>query len=598
MMQKIDLREIIISKFPKLESDYPKIVLNLIINIFALITKVNKINEFLEKNKDKIGFDFIDELFEYLNFSYYVSGKDKLRIPSEGRVICVANHPLGALDGLSILRAISEVRSDVKIVANDILMNLDPLKSLFLPIDLYSPKAQKRNIELIEEAMVREEVLIFFPAAEVSRVTPKGIRDKDWQRGALKFAKKYNAQILPINVRGKNSILFYIVSFINKNFATALLPREMFSKKSNSIILSVGNIIPSSSFVSSKLNDKAEIKLLKKHTYNIGYGKPEIFKTEKNIIHPVSKKELKYELAKSEILGYTKDGKKIFLVAYPTANFILKEISRLREITYRKVGEGTGNKYDIDVFDKFYKHIVLWDESDLEIVGSYRLGVCKEILENQGIESIYNSQQFDFDEKMIPYLKEGLELGRSFIQQKYWGSNALDYLWQGIGAYLNKYDDIRYLFGAVSISANYPEEAKNLIVSYYKKWYSNSESLCFAKNQFNISTTNIKMCNNILIGEDYNQDMKILKNILKNYGMAVPVLLRKYTEICEYGAISFLDFGIDESFNNSIDCFIFVDLHFLKDEFKSRYLSQKSFLKITENVTKLDKEINKEIELV
>lgn len=592
-MQKIDLKEIIVSKFPKLESEYPKIILTLIIKIFALITKVNKINDFLEKNKDKIGFDFIDELFEYLNFSYYVSGKDKLRIPSEGRVICVANHPLGALDGLSILRAISEVRSDVKIVANDILMNLEPLKNLFLPIDLYSPKAQKRNIELIEEAMIREEVLIFFPAAEVSRFSPKGIRDGDWQRGALKFAKKYNAQILPINVRGKNSILFYFVSFINKNWATAMLPREMFSKKSNSIILSVGNIIPSSSFVSSKLNDKAEIKLLKKHTYNIGYGKPEIYKTEKNIIHPVSRKELKFELTKSEILGYTKDGKKIFLVSAPTANFILKEISRLREITYRKVGEGTGNKYDIDIFDRFYKHIVLWDETDLEIVGSYRLGICKNILETQGVEFIYNTQQFDFKEKMIPYLNEGLELGRSFIQQKYWGSNALDYLWQGIGAYLNKYSDIRYLFGSVSISANYPEEAKNLIVSYYKKWYSNNELLCIAKNQFNISASNKKFCENILIGEDYNQDMRILKNVLKNYGMSVPVLLRKYTEICEYGTITFLDYGIDESFSNSIDCFILVDLHYMKDEFKSRYLGQKSFLKNIDeiNINKIEKEV-------
>lgn len=590
-MQKIDLREIIVSKFPKLESSYPKIILNIIIKLFTIITKANKINEFLDKNKDKSGFDFIDEFFEYLNFSYYVSGKDKLRIPSEGRVICVANHPLGALDGLSIIRAISEVRADVKIVANDILMNLEPLQSLFLPIDLYSPKAQKRNIELIEEAMKKEEVLIFFPAAEVSRFTAKGIRDKDWQRGALRFAKKYNAQILPINVRGKNSILFYVVSFINKNWATALLPREMFRKKSNSIILSVGNIIPSSSFVDSKLNDKAEIKLLKKHTYNIGYGKPEIYKTERNIIHPVSKKELKFELLKSEILGYTKDGKKIFLVSYPTANFVLKEISRLREITFRKVGEGTGNKYDLDIFDKYYKHIVLWDESDLEIVGSYRLGICKEILESQGMGFIYNAQQFKFDDKIQPYLNEGLELGRSFIQQKYWGSNALDYLWQGIGAYLNKYKYIRYLFGAVSISANYPEEAKNLIVSYYKKWYSNNESLCVAKNQFNISASNMIFCNKILVGEDYNQDMKILKNVLKNYGMTVPVLLRKYTDICEYGSISFLDYGIDESFNNSIDCFIFVDLHYLKDEFKSRYLIQKSFLNVSENLIIKNKEI-------
>ncbi|MFY8160533.1 MAG: lysophospholipid acyltransferase family protein [Candidatus Kapaibacteriota bacterium] len=608
-MQNIDIKEIVLSKYPSLEAKFPKPIINLIIIFIGYFTKVNYINDFISKNRDKFNLDFIDELFETLDFSYYLTNKDKQKIPSEGRLIIVANHPLGALDGLTLLKAVSEVRKDVKIVANDVLQHITNLNDLFISIDIYSTKSYKKNVELIESALKKEEVLIFFPAAEVSRLSIKGILDKDWQRGAIKFAKKFNSPILPIFIQGKNSISFYLFSFLNKNFSSALLPREMFKQKSKSITLYVGNIIPASSINQSNLNERAEIKLLKKHTYLIGKNKPEIFKTEKNIIHPVAKKEIKFELLKSELLGVTKDNKKIYLCDYPNSENVLKEISRLRELTFRKVGEGTGKKYDLDIFDRYYKHIVLWDEDELEIVGSYRLGVTKELIEMGGKDYLYNSQLFEFSNQMDYFFENSLELGRSFVQQKYWGTNALDYLWQGIGAFLSKYNEIRYLIGAVSISGNYHEDAKHLIVAYYKKWYSlncnsldyNSENynsvdfnntnfilnvsslsnnkIAKAKFPFEITEKHTNLVNSILVSDEHEKDLKYLKNALKNYGLTVPVLLRKYTDICEYGNVHFLDFGVDEAFGNSIDCYIVLDLHYLKSDFKKRYLFSNSFVK-------------------
>lgn len=577
-MKEIHLREIIISKFPDLESKYPNFILDLIIWFFSYLTKVRLVNDFISKNQDSKNIEFLDELFEYLDFSYYISNRDKQRIPSEGRLIIVANHPLGALDGLSLLKAVYEVRKDVKIVANDILMNITNLSDMFVPIDLYSKSAQKRNIELIQKSMQNEEALIFFPAGEVSRLKFYKIKDNDWQRGALKFAKKYNSPILPILVEARNSFLFYFLSILNKNISTLLLPREMFGQKGKNMIINVGNVIPATSFVNSKLNEKSEIKLLKKHTYNIKKIQGEIYKTEKNIIHPVSKKELKYDLSKSELLGKTLDDKKIYLVSYPNAENVLKEISRLREITYRKVGEGTGYKYDLDIYDKYYKHIVLWDEEELEIVGSYRLGVCKELLDISGQNMIYNTMQFDFSEKMLNYCESGIELGRSFVQQKYWGTNALDYLWQGIGAYLSKYNDIRYLFGAVSISANYNEDAKYLIIAYYKKWFSAQEQVVKSKFPYEIPENKVDWINSILVADNHQKDLVYLKNALKQYGLSVPVLLRKYTDICHHGYVQYIDYGIDKDFSNSIDCFILVDLFGLKDEFKNRYFKCKSLV--------------------
>ncbi len=578
-MKEINLKELLISKLPNFEKKYPKFIQNIITFLLSKLFHVNQINSFIINNEDKFGFDFIDELFEYLDFSYFLSAKDKFKIPAEGKLICVSNHPLGALDGLALVRAIGEVRSDVKIVTNDLLMNLDNVNNLFLPFDLYSHSAQKRNLQQIEEALNKEQAVIFFPAAEVSRLTIKGIKDIKWQRGAVRLAKRFQVPVLPIHTKGKNSLIFYIASWINKNFATFLLSSEMFKQRNQTITLSIGNVISANVFKMSPLSEELNTKLLKKHVYNLEKNKPEIFETEKTIIHPIQTKSLKLELLQTKKLGMTRDGKLIYLGEYPTANQILKEISRLREITYRKVGEGTGNKSDIDSYDKYYKHIILWDENNLDVVGSYRLGICQEIVENYGTQGLYTSELFTIENNFVPLLEQSLEVGRSFIQQKYWNSNALDYLWQGIGALLSENPSIRYLYGTVSISDSYPADAKIIILEYYKKWYLNKNSYVKAKNKFVTSDSKRKTACNLLTGNSQEEDYKNVKNALRNFNLSIPVLLRKYTDICEYGGVTFLDFGVDYNFGNSIDCFILVDLQFMKKEFAERYLNQRSFMK-------------------
>jgi putative hemolysin len=582
-MQEINLKELINSKVSNFETKFPRPIRNLILGFLNKVFHISEINNFIIKNTDKYSFEFIDELFETLDFSYYVAAKDKIKIPAEGKLIVVANHPLGALDGLALVRAVGEVRKDVKIVANDLLLNLTNIKDLFLPFDLYSFSAQKRNLMLIEEALQKEEAVIFFPAAEVSRLTVNGVRDKKWQKGAIRLAKKFQAPVLPIFVKGRNSLMFYLLSWLNKGFSTFLLPHEMFKQRGNNITLQVGNVIGNNVFRNSSLNEELNVKLLKKHLYNIGKNKKEIFETEKTIIHPLATKSLKLELSLTKKLGLTRDGKHIFLGTYPTINNLLKEIARLREITYRKVGEGTGNKSDVDNYDKFYKHIILWDDNNLDIVGSYRLGLCSEILnETSTSDSLYTSLQFKFTNEMLPILQESLEVGRSFIQQRYWNSNALDYLWQGIGALLNELNNVRYLYGTVSISDNYPEDAKNLIIEYYKKWYGDKRELATAKNKYVTSQAKLIQAKELLTGKTPEEDFKNIKNALRNFNLSVPVLLRKYTDICEYGGVTFLDFGVDYSFGNSVDCFILVDLHQIKKEFAERYLNQKSFVKTKE----------------
>jgi putative hemolysin len=576
-MEKIDINSLLENNFSGF-SNYNKLVKFLIVKIITIIMRVNKINEFIEKHKSKRGIEFIDDLFETLDFSYLISDKDKNRIPSEGKLIIVANHPLGGLDGLALVKMIHEVRKDVKIVVNNVLMHIKNLDNFFLPYDVFNKTLAKNSLETIQKCLENEEAIIFFPAGEVSRYKFNGIKDKKWSSGAIKLAEKYTAPILPVFIKGRNSILFYTVSSLLKSLSTVLLPREIFNKKGKSITIKIGNPIIKDAFRNFKINYNEKAKLLRKHTFLLKRNTDSnLLPTEKNIIHPVDPREIKLELSKSDILGFANDSKIIYLVEGDKTS-VIREIARLRELTFRKVGEGTGNKLDIDKYDNHFKHIVLWDEKNLEIVGSYRIGLCREIVRSIGIEGLYNSTEFNFSPEFRNILDFSIELGRSFIQQKYWKSNALDYLWQGIGAYLNKTENVRFMFGAVSISNTYSDFAKSLIVSFYNKWHKDTRNLAQSKNRFIISKPVAIEIEGILNSQKYNDDFIILKKALKNIGYSIPVLFRRYSELCEVEGVKFMDFGVDLAFSSVVDGLILLDLSKLKESSKERYYFSKSLV--------------------
>jgi putative hemolysin len=578
-IQNLNLTEILNSKAPQLINKVPKLFRGLLIKTLSKFMAINQINDFLEKNNLKQGIDFIDAIFSELNVKFDIIKEDINKIPSEGGVIIVSNHPLGGLDGLGLIKTIYSVRKDVKIVANDILMEIPNLREFFLPIDLYSIKKSRQQIKAIEDAIISEQAVIFFPAGVVSRLSIKGIKDKKWSAGVIKFSSKHNIPILPVFIKARNSLMFYLMSAIYDKIGTFLLPQELFKAKHSSFKIIIGDLLNASNFRSNNLKPTLHSKLLRKHIYLLNKNKKGIFKSEKTIAHPIDVKLLKNELKENILLGKTIDNKYIYLVDYQHGPHIIKEIARLREITYRKVGEGTGKTLDYDTFDLYYKHIVLWNSDDLDIVGAYRLGECGDIVKNYGKKGLYNSHQFEISDNFNTFLHESIEVGRSFIQPKYWKSNALDFIWQGIGAYLQQNPDIRFLWGSVSISDNYSHLAKSLIVHYYTKWYSGPNDMFNAYQPFNIPKLLQDDCYRILNSNNYKDDFKKLKEALKTLGYSIPILYRRYTELTEFGGSCFLGFNIDHNFANSIDGLILVDLHLLRDEYKERYFSAKSFVK-------------------
>ncbi|MCB1147035.1 MAG: lysophospholipid acyltransferase family protein [Leptospiraceae bacterium] len=544
------------------------------LGLLVRFLRIRDIENLIKRHSDKSNFEFIEDIFEDLDFSYTVSMREKQRIPAQGRLIIVSNHPLGALDGLALLKAVKEIRHDVKIVVHNYLTEIDSLVDLMIPLERYSSLADnRRSVTNIAEALKNEEAVIIFPSTRVSRYTIKGVQDDFWRKNVIRLIQKYSAPVLPVFIKAKNSLRFYATGVFSNRLAYATLAKEIFRQRGKTITIKIGNHIAPTAF--SALKPRTGVQLLRKHVYQIGKGKKGLFKTEKNVVHPVDRRLMLEELKNGDLLGTTDDGMKISLLEYADSPNVLREIGRLREITFRKIGEGTGKKIDLDRYDQVYKHLVLWDEAKMEIVGAYRLGICEKIIPDQTLTGLYTSSLFRFGEELEHFLPDAVELGRSFVQEKYWNSYALDYLWHGIGAFLARHPQVKYLFGPVSISQSYNAKARDILVYFYRKWFGDKNKLAESKNRYVLTERRLQELNEIFTSDNYKDDFKLLKTNLKHLGFSVPTLYKQYTELCEPGGVSFLDFGIDEDFGNCVDGFIFLRIPMIKEAKRARYIDSK-----------------------
>jgi len=569
----INVQKMINKKYPKLKNN--KIIISAIDKFANSIIHQEQINQFLADNSHLGSFEFIENALEELNFTYTISNRDIQNIPASGKVVLIANHPLGGLDAFALIKAISSIRKDVKIIANDFLKMITPLKPIIIDINNFKNRQSKQAISKIYEALNNNEVLIIFPAGEVSRATPKGIKDGHWHKSFLKFASRTSAPILPVFIGGKNSKTFYSVSAINKPLSTLLLSNEMFKQKDKEIELVIGEIIPFENIYPKSIPKDKLVNLYKHHLYGLSKGES-YFKTQKAIALAEDRREIKKELKNSQLLGTTKDGKIIYLYEWSSNNSsVLNEIGRLRELSFRQVGEGVNKRRDIDKYDRYYKHIVLWDNEDLEIVGAYRIGISSEILQDSNTQALYTNSLFEYTKKFDKYLDNSIELGRSFVQPKYWGSRALDYLWQGIGAYLKSNPQIKYLYGPVSISQTYPKVAKDMILYFYDTYFSSKDKIVSAKIPyvFDFNDEYMKIYQSNLLLNDYKQDFKNLKKSLGFLGLNIPTMYKQYADLCSEGGIKFCAYNIDKDFSDCVDSFILVDVKKIKPKKRERYFN-------------------------
>jgi putative hemolysin len=513
--------------------------------------------------------DLVEGVRDEIDLEIMVSLRDREKIPAEGRLLIAANHPLAFLDLIAVYSTVDGIRRDITVIADSLPEFTGDDGTVILNPGKHKPFATLRKVQ---KALNEERAVIYFPA-KTRHWRLSQISDGDWSKAVAQMATLWQVPVVAVHIAARNRLSHYFWTAVSGLYSDISLDSEIKSQKHSSIALTISHPIMPEAFAGIKAGSAA--KLLLKHVYQIGRGKPGTFRTTKNIVHPTDKKQILTDIMQAEVLGETEDKISILLVRYETAPALMREIGRLRELTFRKVGEGTLRKINLDEFDEHYLHIVLWDAAELEVVGAYRLAAGDEIYRQRGTSGFYTSTLFRFSEEFEKYLPQSLELGRSFVQPAYWNSQALDYLWHGIGAFIAKNPQYNYLFGPVSVSASYSTEAREMLVWFYSRWFGKTDGPVRAKHRFTYRAGHIAHIEKAFKAEEYKQSFKELKQNLKHYGYAVPTLYKQYTELCDEGGVSFFDFGIDKDFNNSLDGFIFLDISKIKEAKLERYVYSK-----------------------
>ncbi len=543
-------------------------------SVLKRLTNEAMINQVLDDLAGLEGLDFVEAALDRFDFHYQVDAREISHIPSDGPLVVVANHPLGVFDGLALIHLISKVRPDLKVVVNDILGQFDALSSLLLPIRNMGSSARRSDILAINAHVRTGKAVLVFPSGEVSRLRPTGVKDPKWSTGFLRFAKRADAPILPIFVKAKNSPTFYTLSMLNKPASAFLLPREMLRQQGRRIALEIGKPL-APEFLNQPQDLKKQAKAVRRYLYGLkekrhARGLPVLTP----VAHPERRNQLRQELRASTLLGATADGKQIYLVKANGCPHVIRELGRLRELTFRMVGEGTNGCRDVDQYDRYYDHIVLWDDDALDIAGAYRVALTAAIAQSRGLAGLYTNSLFKIPESS-PFVLDGMELGRSFVQPRYWGSRSLEYLWHGIGAYLRNFQEAekpRYLFGAVSVSNALPTLAKDILIAHYQYRYPGQHWGVAARCCYQFDPDSQAAIAELAAQTDAASAFRILKRSMRKQGCAVPTLFKQYSDLCAGAGVSYAAFSKDQGFN-SVDGLVVVDLTMLKPEKFKRYIA-------------------------
>ncbi len=545
--------------------------------ILLYLLRLDKLNRFYEENKHLKGEEFLDKVLRETGIHLEIPEEDMKRIPKDGPFITVSNHPLGGLDGILLMKLILSKRPDYKVLSNFLLDKVEPLKEYFIPVnpfeDLKDKKSSLGGLRAALEHLREGHALGIFPAGEVSTYREGNIYiDKEWDESALKLIYKSKVPVIPIYFHARNSRIFYWLSKLGPTFRTARLPSELFNKKRSSMHVRIGHPIKPQEI--GKFKDYKEFgDYVRKKTYLLAkpFEKPptpvprfswkKLFgRQAQKIIDPVPVEKLLPEIEHLRQSGQRllqRGDYEVFLADSKDIPNILREISRLREITFRRIGEGTGRRFDLDRFDKHFKHLFLWDKKNQKIAGAYRIGIGREIYEKYGIKGFYIPTLFKFEPEAYYILKNGLELGRAFVVPEYQQKPyPLFLLWQGILHTILRYPEHKYLVGGVSISDKFSDFSKALMIEFMKSNYYDPflANYIHPRKEFKVK---LKDADKDFIFDatqsDLNKLDKIIDELEPNY-LRLPVLIKQY--IRQNAKI--INFNVDPDFNNSIDALMYI----------------------------------------
>ncbi|WP_452226572.1 GNAT family N-acyltransferase [Lacinutrix cladophorae] len=544
------------------------------------VLKISTLNRIYNRNKHLEGLPFLEAILDEFQIKFEIPEEDLKRLPKDGAYITVSNHPLGGIDGILLLKLMLEQREDFKIIANFLLHRIEPMKPYIMPVNPFEDRKDvKSSIAGFKNAITHlrdGHPLGVFPAGEVSTYKDgKLMVDKPWEETAIKLIKKAEVPVVPIYFHAKNSKLFYKLSKISDTFRTAKLPSELLTQKRRIIKVRIGKPI--------SVNDQKEhetiegfSEFLRKKTYMLSHAfedKPKMLdnlsntlktppKPPKRIATPGNAESMLEEveaLRNEDLRLLQSKNYEVFLTPASKIPNILHEIGRLREITFREVGEGTNEAIDLDSFDNYYHHMFLWDNDANTLAGAYRMGLGSQIFEKYGIDGFYLQDLFRFEPELYKMMSQSIEMGRAFIIKSYQlKPMPLFLLWKGIVHTTLRYPEHKYLIGGVSISNQFSNFSKSLMIEFMKSNYYDPYVAQYVhpKKEFKVV---LKDADKDFVFDEAEADLNKFDKIIDEVepgALRLPVLLKKYIK----QNAKLVAFNVDPLFNNAVDGLMYIKI--------------------------------------
>ena len=529
-------------------------------NIVAALTMrvagFDRLNELYSKVSQYEGLEFIDKLMEQLEVTYSLNPDALENVPTEGKLLVVANHPLGGLDGMLALKILSQVRKDIKVLTNVFVAHLPNTKEFFLPVNTtygYGRiiAASHTGIKQAEEHLNNGGALVVFPAGEVSE-------NADWQGFVGRWANRIETKVLPMFFEGGQSWYYQFLQKISVKLSDWRLPNELSKNKGRNVKVRIGNYIKPTELTKFK-DDKETSRYFRSRVYALE-SDVKLFLEEvadaKPIAPAVPTQILLDEIEKNKDCQLFRVGPySSYLFDYEQIPNIIKEIGVKREEAFRAVGEGTGKEIDLDEYDLYYKHLILWDNDKNDMVGAYRLGMGEEIVDSKGVKGFYSNMFFRFSDKFAPVLRESVELGRSFVAVEHQKDTmGLVLLLKGLFYTMMKYKQYKHFIGPVSISSWYPMLYRSVMVYYLKRYASTPQYSAMV----NPATPFVEDFGRVEPDIFLQGRMDNLEGFDRYLYRAsggkyrVPTLVKKYLKL----GSKIIDYNVDPDFNDCLDCLI------------------------------------------
>lgn len=547
--------------------------------------KIDEVNALYDRMKERNGKEFFDAFVRDRNLQYIVFEEDLAKIPKTGPFILVSNHPLGAIDGILMCKILSEIRPDFKIMGNFLLEKIKPMEPYVISVNPFETRKELHSSSTGMRETLRHlqngGCIGVFPAGEVSNKNNefKEIRDKAWEKPVLKLIKMAKVPVVPMYFHAKNSSMFYNVARLHPDLQTMMLPSEMMNKRDAPIRIRIGKPVGIKAMEEQESIEELgeflqnKIYMLKSY-YEKRKSIPEILKLPdlklnfslnkeenivQNIIDETPREDLINEVSKlkaGDRLLFTNGNYDVFFANYDEIPSIMREIGRQRELTFREVGEGSNLPFDLDEYDKHYRHLFLWDSETQKLVGAYRMALGKEVMKNHGINGFYTASLFEFDQELRPFFKKVIEMGRAYISREYQQKPLpLFLLWRGIVHVCLRNPGHKFLMGGVSISNKFSEFSKSLMIEFMRSHYYDSAVAQYVhpKNEFKVK---LRERDKNLFFDEMEADLNKLDKVIDDLEpeMRLPVLIKKYIK----QNAKVIAFNVDPSFNDAIDGLMYI----------------------------------------